>query len=125
MSIHFEMKGDSIEATFKNRIKNTRAIKAFRKYSEIKLEEEVLKRYVGVFKLFPNFEITITLRDNGLYARGTGQNPIEIFPWSETEFFFKSMDSQIKFEADENGNYRTLVLTQDGKRYPGKKKPGE
>jgi hypothetical protein len=44
----------------------------------------------------------------------TGQSALEIFPESETDFFFKVVDAQINFIKDKQGAASGLVLHQNG-----------
>jgi hypothetical protein len=45
----------------------------------------------------------------------------EIFPMSETKFYYTVVNAQIEFMADENGEVTKLILYQDGKEMTGKK----
>ena len=58
--------------------------------------------------------IKITTENGRLYAQLTGQDRFEIFPSSETSFFYKVVDAQINFEKDEDGLVTGLVLYQMG-----------
>ncbi len=88
---------------------------------EASVREEVLRRYVGDYALAPNFIITITVEDGNLWAQATGQQKLQVFPESSTEFFLKVVDAQITFELDENGQATGLVLHQGGASTPGAK----
>ena len=50
---------------------------------------EVLKSYEGTYALSLLFAITITVEDGKLMAQATGQEKCQIFPESETKFFYK------------------------------------
>ena len=45
----------------------------------------------------------------------------EIFPRSETEFFFKVAQADITFTKDENGSVTGLTLKQAGRTFTGEK----
>jgi Domain of unknown function (DUF3471) len=77
--------------------------------------------YVGHYELTPEFSITITKENNHLFAQATGQEKFEIFPESETKFFYKIVDAQISFIKDKNGKVSQLILHQDKHDSPGKK----
>ena len=79
------------------------------------------KRQVGEYKLIPGVIIIITTEDNHIYAQLTGQDAFEIFPMSESEYFYKVVDAKITFERDENGNVTNLVLHQNGQDMPATK----
>jgi D-alanyl-D-alanine-carboxypeptidase/D-alanyl-D-alanine-endopeptidase len=80
----------------------------------IALGRDVLSRYVGTYQLGPQFTLEITLADSVLRVHPTGQNPADLWPESETEFFFKVVDAQISFVRDAQGAVTGLVLHQNG-----------
>lgn len=75
---------------------------------------ETLKKYVGVYSLNFFFAITITLEEGRLMARVTLQDAAPIYPSSETEFFYRIVDAQIKFVTDDKGEVTKLILHQNG-----------
>jgi hypothetical protein len=54
-------------------------------------------------------------------TQATGQAPLPIFPESETQFFLKVVDAQVRFNSDETGNVNSLTLFQGGREMPAKK----
>ncbi|HKS25660.1 MAG TPA: serine hydrolase [Thermoanaerobaculia bacterium] len=72
------------------------------------VDPKVLERYVGLYELAPNAIFRITRDGSHLYAQLTGQPKLELFPESETKFFYKVVDAQITFDGD------GLVLHQNG-----------
>lgn len=82
----------------------------------------ILSAYAGNYELAPNFIITITVEDGKVMAQATGQQKFQIFPQSETKFFYKVVDAQIEFIKEADGAVRSLVLYQGGQRIPAKKK---
>jgi D-alanyl-D-alanine-carboxypeptidase/D-alanyl-D-alanine-endopeptidase len=89
----------------------------------IKVDPVVLKKYEGTYYLSLVFAITITVENNKLMAQATGQPKFEIFPESETKFFYKVVDAQISFEKSKDGSAKKLVLHQNGQDLPGLKVP--
>ena len=81
----------------------------------IKLPAATLDRYVGTYKLNDRTYIDIRRDDASLKARLTGQPEFEVFPESETEFFWKITDAQLKFSADGTGG---AALHQYGRDMP-------
>jgi CubicO group peptidase (beta-lactamase class C family) len=82
----------------------------------IHLEPEILDRYVGQyeFELAPGTFFNLR-RDGGkLMAQITGQAYNEIFPESETNFFYKRVNARITFNNDASGKVQSLVLHQNG-----------
>ena len=124
-TIQFKDSGNEIEAIFTNRIDKTKGVKTTKPipvHTEIRLGEEILNRYTGVFELTPNFYITITLENGKLMSQATGQDKFEIFAESQTKFFLKVVDAQIEFIQNDNGNFDSFILYQGGQEIPGKKK---
>lgn len=89
--------------------------------SEVDVSTEILDTYVGTYPLAPNFIITITVEDGTIWAQATGQANFQIFPESDTEFFYKVVDAQITFEVEDSGNVTGLVLHQGGADTPAPK----
>jgi bla regulator protein BlaR1 len=81
----------------------------------IKLPVATLDRYVGSYKLDAQTFIDVKREQDVLMARVTGQPPFEIFPESETKFFWKVVDAQITFAADGTG---AATLHQWGRDFP-------
>jgi len=63
---------------------------------------------------FNNTIITVTREDDQLFIQLTGQQQIEVFPESETDFFMRVVDAQITFARDDTGVVNYLVLHQNG-----------
>jgi CubicO group peptidase (beta-lactamase class C family) len=82
---------------------------------EIEVGADVLEDYVGVYELAPQFRITVTVVDGGLHAQATNQPRVQIFPESETKFFYKVVDAQITFVRNEAGEVTELILHQGGR----------
>jgi len=55
-------------------------------------------------------------------TQATGQEKVEIFPSSETEFFLKVVDAQITFVRGPGATVDQLVLHQGGRDTPAKKR---
>jgi CubicO group peptidase (beta-lactamase class C family) len=89
----------------------------------VKVDSAILERYVGKYALSFAFAITVTLEDGKLMAQATGQSKYQLFPESETKFFYKVVDAQISFEKGDNGKVNALVLHQNGQDLPGVRIP--
>ncbi len=89
--------------------------------TEVEVPADILETYVGDYQLAANFVLTITVEDGTIWAQATGQQNLQIYPESETEFFFKVVDAQITFEVDDSGNVTGLVLHQGGADTPAPK----
>jgi hypothetical protein len=58
--------------------------------------------------------LTVTRDDTHLYAQLTGQPRFEIFPKSETDYFWKVVDAQVTFVKDSSGKVTKAVHHQNG-----------
>ncbi len=75
--------------------------------------EATLERYVGRYEEQPGFAITITRDGDHLLAQLTDQEPVAIFPESETDFFYRNSNARISFRIGD-GQIAALVLHQGG-----------
>lgn len=89
---------------------------------EVAVDPATLEAYVGVYQISPAFAITITREGSNLSAQATGQEKLQLFAESTTEFFLKIVDAQVVFEKDATGKVTRLVLHQGGQSMPGVKK---
>jgi len=81
---------------------------------EVTIEPEVLKNYVGKYKLAPGVIFDIRLQKEQLTAQLTGQPRFPIYAETQTKFFYKVVDAQITFVKNEQGKVTALVLHQLG-----------
>ncbi|HEY9879452.1 MAG TPA: serine hydrolase [Leptolyngbyaceae cyanobacterium] len=80
----------------------------------VMVDAMVLERYVGTYQLAPEFQITITVEDGLLYAQGTGQPAIALYPDSDSEFFALAPELRIVFNPTESAAVESLTLIQGG-----------
>ena len=71
-------------------------------------------KYVGYYALSPVAVFTVHRDGNHFYARLTGQQDLEVFPESESKFFYTVVSAQISFDMDASGKVNDLVLHQNG-----------
>jgi CubicO group peptidase (beta-lactamase class C family) len=91
---------------------------------EVPVPERVLRDYVGKYEMAPGVSMTITLDNGRLFAQLANQRAVEIFPESESRFFYRVSNTQISFTRDAAGVVTSLVLHQSGGRAdPGRKLP--
>jgi bla regulator protein blaR1 len=83
-------------------------------HAAVVIDPSVLDRYVGFYKMGDSYVFTITRQGSNLFAKLTGQGAAQIYPESETKFFYKIVKAQIDFVADSSGNITSLVLHQNG-----------
>jgi len=80
------------------------------------VDPNVYDDYVGRYDYGNSMVMTVTREGNRLLAQLTGQGQAEIFPRSETEFFWKGVDAQVTFVRDEAGTVTGAVHQQGGAR---------
>lgn len=84
----------------------------------VKVDTQVLEQYVGEYKLGDHMIIAVRRDGERLLARLTGQPEFEIFPESRTKFFWKVVDAQVTFAAEEGQPASALTLHQHGQNLP-------
>ena len=89
----------------------------------VSLPPERLEALVGRYRMAPAVFMTITRTDDHLFAQLTGQSAYEVFPESGTDFFFRVVDAQLKFQLGADGRATGLVLHQNGRDLPGTRTP--
>jgi serine-type D-Ala-D-Ala carboxypeptidase/endopeptidase len=92
-----------------------------REHVAIRLDPIIYDTYAGRYELAPNVIYTLRREDDRLMAQLTGQPPFEIFPESETKFFYKIVDAQVSFVKSDKGDVTGLLLHQNGKDMEAKK----
>ena len=91
-------------------------LQAPKKRTAITLAPEILERYVGKYQLAPGMIITITRKGGQLYSQAPGmQQPAEIYPESETNFFARIADVQAIFQTDTKGRVNAMLVRQMGR----------
>lgn len=89
----------------------------------IAMSAETFDRYVGVYTLVPGVTMTVSRESEKFLTQVTGQGKVEIAPETETLFFAKGVDAQLRFEKDGEGKVTRLVILQAGRETPGKREP--
>jgi hypothetical protein len=89
--------------------------KVAKKRITIKVNPEIYDQYVGKYKLGQDCILSVTKEDDRLMIQPTGQEKIEAFPETETDFFHKIVDIQISFVKDKQGNVIKLIVHRNGK----------
>jgi len=76
----------------------------------VAVKPEKLEKLVGVYRISDKEERIIT-RDGGrLFSQRTGGTKYEIFPLSDTQFFFKDSLNRITFLKDKKGEVKELIM---------------
>jgi CubicO group peptidase (beta-lactamase class C family) len=80
----------------------------------VRLDEERLASYVGVYQFTPSFSIHITREGDRIFEQATNQARFEIFADKTDEFSLRVVKAQISFVRDSSGKVVALVLHQNG-----------
>lgn len=80
----------------------------------VKLDPQRYDAYVGKYDYGQGRVMTITRDGNGLFAQLPGQPKLEIFPKSETEFFWKAVRAEVAFVKDSAGKVVKALHRQGG-----------
>ena len=75
----------------------------------VEVDTSVYDKCVGEYGLAPNFIITISKEGDKFFAQVTGQDTFEIFPLSESRFFYRVVDTEIEFSRDDDGKVNGFV----------------
>jgi CubicO group peptidase (beta-lactamase class C family) len=81
----------------------------------------ILQRYIGRYRFSPDMSVTVTLEGTKLFAQGTGQGKAELFASSEAQFFLANSDAQIRFQEDQDGVIRAMIVSKAGKDTRGER----
>jgi CubicO group peptidase (beta-lactamase class C family) len=87
----------------------------------IKVDEQLLEKYVGQYQVTPEFTFQITKEGGKLFLQAKGQEKLEIFAETETRFFLKVNDAQLEFVRDDSGNVVKAIMNQGGRKADAKK----
>lgn len=85
---------------------------------EAQVDPKLYDTYVGRYDYGGGKAVmTITRDGDRLFAQLTGQPKFEIFPKSETEFFWKVVNARVTFVKDENGQVTNAIHEQSGRKF--------
>lgn len=95
--------------------------------NKIKVDPKKLDSYVGQYQVSANINLTIYKEGDHLVAMPSGgQSKNDIFPETETKFFWEFADMKIEFLKNESGEVDHFALYKDGmKSVEGKKTSNE
>ena len=85
------------------------------------VDPDILERYVGKYQLVPGMIFTVTTKRSKLFVGLTGQPAIEVFPRSETEWYYKVVKATLTFDVDSDGKCTAVELFQHGVRQKAKR----
>ena len=89
---------------------------------EVDLSPDVLNRYSGLYELRPGLDVVITVENNHLVAQITGQSKQQLYAETEDRFFLKTVNAQVEFNRNKNGQAIGLIIHQGGDDVPGRRR---
>lgn len=92
-----------------------------REHKEVAVDAKVFDALVGKYEIQPGVTASVFRDGDKLMTQVSGQSAFQIFPESETEYFFKVVDAQVTFEKGPDGKVTGLVVHQNGQNVPAKK----
>jgi len=94
----------------------------WKEHKGVKIEDAILKQYVGVYQLDVAHPITVIFEDGVLYAEGPNNRlpKSPLTPESNTKFFLRIAGVYWDFVKDDNGNV-TKLISHEAKDYELKK----
>ncbi len=82
---------------------------------QVAIDPAKLAVFAGRFALTPKVTITATPKDGRLMVRLTGQDEAEVFPESDTTFFYRIVNAQLTFIPGADGMADAVILHQNGR----------
>lgn len=81
----------------------------------IVLEDVILDRYAGTYRLGPRFFLTITREHGRLLSKGTGEPAVLFLPESDRTFVSPAIDARITLDTEPDGRPNGLIFHQAGR----------
>jgi len=91
--------------------------------AEVKLPDEVLLRHVGTYQFAPGTEVVFTLENGMLIAKPPRDPKQELYPESETKFFFKTFNAEVEFVRNQPGKTTGLFFRRAGQVLQASRRP--
>ncbi len=87
----------------------------------IKVDPKIYDTYVGQYEISPKAKITLYREKDHLMAILTNQPPFEVFPESETTFFWKIVPARFTIRRDKDNKVEGLDFEQGAIKFKAKK----
>ena len=78
----------------------------------ISVEDSVLSKYVGVYKLDESMNLTVTKENGNLFLQATGQEKFQLYAHNTWKFFLKVTQADVEFLENKKGVIDRLKLLQ-------------
>jgi ketosteroid isomerase-like protein len=87
-----------------------------------KVDPKIYDAYVGEYELGPGLSVTVTREGDRLMTQTSGQpEKGEVFPESETTFFYRGSNASVIFHKDTTGKVTHMVFKDQGQEIRAKK----
>lgn len=120
-AIEYYSKSIEINPANENGIKMLKKLGVDWTEKDITVEPAVLQSYAGEYKLVENFILSVREEDGRLLVKATNQPEFEVYPISETKFYYKVVDAQIEFNKNDEGVIESLILYQNNQAMKAEK----
>ncbi len=88
----------------------------------IKLPNSILLKYAGVYRIDENNVRKIIVEEDRIFSQRNNGSKLEIWPSSETTFFYKGRFTYITFDFDDNGQVKNMIMHyEDGSQITAEK----
>jgi D-alanyl-D-alanine carboxypeptidase len=87
----------------------------------VAVDPKIFDSYAGQYEIEPGTIMTVRREGEHLMVQVNGQAAAEIFPASETEYFSRRVDVQIKFVKNKQGEVTGIVIVQNGRNIPARR----
>ncbi|QDV44151.1 Beta-lactamase precursor [Stieleria neptunia] len=89
--------------------------------SAIEVPIATMKRCEGRYQIAPGVVFDVNVVNDRLMVQLTGQPAFQVFPKSETEWFYKIVPATLTFKDENDGRFEALELFQNGIRASAKR----
>lgn len=87
----------------------------------VKLNDKVLDRYLGTYDFGELSKMVVTRKEDHLAAKLATQPALDVFPKSETEFFYQVIQAELEFVLTDSGDVEKVILRQGPVTLQGKR----
>jgi hypothetical protein len=84
------------------------------------IDPKSFAQYIGKYD-YQGAIMEVTVVNNRIYSRLTGQEALEILPSGPDAFFWKDVEAEVTFQRDEKGEIRAAQHTQNGATFSAPK----
>jgi len=109
------MKMISDDCDDRSSVVNNTGWKRWKEHTDVKVEDDILKPYAGVYELDEAHPITITVENGHLYAEGRNNALPRSILTAEgnNKFYLRIADVELDFVKDANGNVIKLISHEE------------